>query len=72
MRKLLVVLGLCAMAGCGTQPASTFPQIGRFVAVQSGGRTWRLDTATGELCLLLAESQTAFEKQPGCLPMYTR
>jgi hypothetical protein len=33
---------------------SRLQRVGRYQQYQSGGRTWRLDTATGENCLLLA------------------
>jgi hypothetical protein len=36
------------------QDASLGKSVGRYHQYNSGGRTWRLDTATGKTCLLLA------------------
>lgn len=72
--RLVVALGAIlltlAVSGCATPPSSPASQsvtVGRYVAVQNGARTWRLDTATGHLCLMLAESQDAFKGATSCV-----
>jgi hypothetical protein len=61
MRTLLryaCLASLCtASVACDLDQTSappTPPTIGRFQRFDEGLRTWRLDTATGALCLLLA------------------
>jgi hypothetical protein len=39
------------------QQVATLKSIGRYQLHQSGYRTWRLDTATGQDCLLLASKE---------------
>lgn len=64
-----VLLTLATAGGCTTQPvvASPMPPVGRYVAVHSGVRVWRLDTSTGALCLMLAEDQAAFQTSTPCV-----
>jgi hypothetical protein len=39
------------------QQVATLKSIGRYQIHQSSSRTWRLDTATGQNCLLLASKE---------------
>ena len=39
------------------QQVATLKSVGRYQIHQAGSRTWRLDTATGQDCLLLASNE---------------
>lgn len=53
-----LLAGWALLTGCGNTPlcppCAQCPQLGRYQLQRDTGRTWRLDTATGDICLMLA------------------
>lgn len=67
---ILLLLTGCAAGTPLCPPCQQCPQLGRYQLQRDTGRTWRLDTVTGDICLMLA-SEADWKKPDiqaqGCL-----